>query len=112
MRLRIAGARVVDPANGVDGVADVFIADDRVQGVGTMPDGFEADLRISPGRGDILTDFDVEVQPTDPKVERGEHGGGYRVEMGTDVHAAIGDGGPTVRFKTFNGDIFIRRTKM
>lgn len=46
MRLRIAGARVVDPANGIDGVNDVFIADGRVQGVGSMPDGFEAERTI------------------------------------------------------------------
>lgn len=46
MRLRIDGARVVDPSNGIDAVRDVFIADGRVQGVGAMPDGFEAERRL------------------------------------------------------------------
>jgi dihydroorotase len=46
MRMRIDGARVVDPANGVDGVKDVFIADGRVQGIGRMPDGFEAERAL------------------------------------------------------------------
>lgn len=46
MRMRIDGARVVDPSNGIDAVKDVFIADGRVQGVGRMPDGFEAERTL------------------------------------------------------------------
>ena len=53
MRLAIEGARVVDPANGVDGVMDVFVADGRVQGVGAKPDGFEAD-RVLDASGLVL----------------------------------------------------------
>jgi dihydroorotase len=43
MRMRISGARVVDPANGVDKITDVYIADGCVQSVAKAPDGFEAD---------------------------------------------------------------------
>jgi dihydroorotase len=46
MRIRISGARVVDPANRIDTSADVYIADGRVQGIGKAPDGFEAERAL------------------------------------------------------------------
>ena len=41
-RIRISGGRVVDPANKVDAVLDVHIADGKIAAVGAPPDGFEA----------------------------------------------------------------------
>ena len=74
----------------------------------TLPAGTDADLRISTNRGEILTDFDVEVQPGQTSVERDDNGGRFRVTLNQDVHATVGDGGPEYRFRTFNGDIVIR----
>ena len=53
MRMRIGGARVVDPANGVNAIADVYIADGRVQSVGRAPDGFNAERELD-ASGQIL----------------------------------------------------------
>lgn len=77
----------------------------------TFPPGLKADLRIEPGRGDILTDFDFELLPAAPQVERSESGGAFRVDVGQDVRAKVGGGGPTFRFKTFNGTIYIRKSR-
>jgi hypothetical protein len=77
----------------------------------SFPPGFKADLRIEPGRGDILTDFDFELVPTTPKVERNEGEGGVRIDVGQDVRAKIGGGGPVIQLKTFNGRIFIRKSR-
>ncbi|MCZ8101750.1 MAG: dihydroorotase, partial [Burkholderiales bacterium] len=46
MRLRITGARVVDPASGLDATTDLYLADGRVAAVGARPDGFEADRTL------------------------------------------------------------------
>jgi dihydroorotase len=46
MRLWIRNGRVIDPANQVDGVQDLWIADGRVAAVGTAPAGFEAERSI------------------------------------------------------------------
>lgn len=46
MRLHIANGRLIDPANGVDGEHDLYIAAGRVVAVGTAPDGFQADRHI------------------------------------------------------------------
>ena len=77
----------------------------------SFPASLKAELRIEPGRGDILTDFDFELVPTAPKVERSEGKRGSRIEVGQDVRAKIGGGGPTFHFKTFNGGIYIRKSR-
>ncbi len=46
MRLRITGARVVDPASGRDATTDLYLADGRVASLDARPDGFEADRTI------------------------------------------------------------------
>lgn len=46
MRIHIKGGRLIDPANGIDGQHDLFIADGQVAAVGTAPDGFSADQVI------------------------------------------------------------------
>lgn len=75
----------------------------------TFPAGLKADLSVNPGRGDIYTDFDVQVEPREPVVDRSEGSGRYRVSVKSEVHAKIGGGGPQMRFKTYNGDVYIRR---
>jgi dihydroorotase len=46
MRLHITGARVIDPASGLDAITDLYLADGRMSAVGARPDGFEADRHI------------------------------------------------------------------
>jgi dihydroorotase len=60
MRIVITGGRVVDPASGVDRVADVSITDSRVTAIGERPAGFEPDrtldasgLIVAPGLVDL-----------------------------------------------------------
>jgi len=46
MRMRISSAHVVDPANDVNQVTDLFIADGRIVGLGKAPDGFEPERNL------------------------------------------------------------------
>lgn len=46
MRIRIAGGRVIDPANDVDGRQDLYIADGKIAALNRAPDGFTPDLVI------------------------------------------------------------------
>jgi DUF4097 and DUF4098 domain-containing protein YvlB len=75
----------------------------------TFPASLTAVLRINSGRGEVLTDFDVEVQPQPPVVERGGEGGRYQVRLERETRAVIGRGGPDIYFKTFNGNITVRK---
>lgn len=46
MRIHIRNGRVVDPANGIDRPADVFVANGRIAAIGKAPAGFEAEATI------------------------------------------------------------------
>lgn len=46
MRIAIRGGRFVDPANGIDAVTDLFIAEQRVAYLSRAPDGFHPDREI------------------------------------------------------------------
>jgi dihydroorotase len=60
MKLHIKNGRLVDPANGIDAVKDLFIADGLVAAIGSAPAGFAADsvidatgLVVAPGLVDL-----------------------------------------------------------
>ena len=46
MRIQISGARLIDPANQLDQVADIFIQSGKVVAIGPMPRDFVADQMI------------------------------------------------------------------
>lgn len=46
MRIYIENGHVIDPANELDGVQDLYCAEGRIVALGTAPDGFQTDLRI------------------------------------------------------------------
>lgn len=47
MRTAIHGARVIDPASGLDQIIDLFLADGRIAAMGQAPAGFQADRSIA-----------------------------------------------------------------
>jgi DUF4097 and DUF4098 domain-containing protein YvlB len=78
----------------------------------TFPADLKANLSLKSDRGEILTDFDVQMQtaPVAPTVEDGRHNGGkYRVRIDKTVHGTINGGGPEYQFTNFNGSIYIRK---
>lgn len=50
IRLHIKNGRVIDPANSVDQITDLFIADGRIVALGKAPEGFQADRVIDASR--------------------------------------------------------------
>jgi dihydroorotase len=46
MKLQIRGGRVIDPANGIDEVTDVFVAYGRITALGEAPEGYTPDWVI------------------------------------------------------------------
>ncbi len=45
-RFSLIGGRLIDPANGIDGITDLHIADGRIAAVGAPPPGFRAEARL------------------------------------------------------------------
>jgi DUF4097 and DUF4098 domain-containing protein YvlB len=80
----------------------------------TLPASTKADLAISNAmNGDVFTDFDLQAQTEKkPVVEDSRSKNGrYQVTFDRGVKAKINGGGPEIRFKTFNGSIYIRKAK-
>jgi len=77
----------------------------------TLPPGINADVRMSSDNGEIYSDFDIKLQPRASQAQPEHSGGKFKVTIGKEMYGAIGSGGPDVLFKTFNGDIYIRKGK-
>ena len=78
----------------------------------TFPADLKANLSLKSDRGEIFSDFDVQVQASAPQqtVEDGRKDGGkYVVKIDKAVHGTIGGGGPEMQFTNFNGSIYIRK---
>lgn len=86
MKLHIKNGRVVDPANGIDKVTDLFIAHGKVAGLGSAPSGFAADsiidasgLVVAPG----LVDLSARLR---------EPGYEYKATLESEMQAAVQGG--------------------
>ena len=78
----------------------------------TFPADLKANLSLKSDRGEIFSDFDVQVQASAPQqiVEDGRgRDGKYLVKIDKAVHATINGGGPELQFTNFNGGIYIRK---
>ena len=71
----------------------------------TLPSNVKTELHVDSGRGEINSDFELDIKPAKPLIERNEHRGGVSVKMEDVVVATVNGGGPVIRIKTFNGDI-------
>src|SRR5262249_31493328 len=78
----------------------------------TFPADLKANVTLSTNHGEVYTDFDVQLQKGDPQpiVEdsRGR-GGKYRVRIDKSIRGTINGGGQEIKFKNFNGNIYIRK---
>ncbi len=78
----------------------------------TFPGDVKATAVMKTENGEIFSDFDVKLDYSaqKPTVEGATgKGGKYKVKMDKSVRGAINGGGPEMQFKTFNGNIYIRK---
>lgn len=114
--LQVRGSVVANTTNGEVVVELLEVTRDKPMSLTTwngtvdlsVPADFSADLRMSAGRGDIYSDFDVEIDPTPVEVKRDDNRG-YRVRLEREVKAKVGGGGAEVHLKTSNGKVYLRR---
>jgi len=79
----------------------------------TLPARIKAKVKMKSERGDVYSDFDIQIDKTPKKVEEDERkeGGKFRISFEKYIHGTINGGGPEYTFKNFNGDIYIRKGK-
>ena len=97
----------------------------------TLPPALKANLKLRSDRGDVYTDFDVQVQqrstvagpraprpplvppvpPGPPQAPSRGRTRGTRVEIDNAIYGSVNGGGPEFELRTFNGNIFLRKGK-
>ena len=90
MNLHIKNGRLIDPANGIDSVTDLFIADGKVAAIGNAPDGFAADSTID------ATGLVVAPGLVDLSARLREPGYEYKATLESEMQAAIQGGVTTL----------------
>lgn len=77
----------------------------------TFPASVKANSKLKSDRGEIYSDFDIDVDKNQPKVSRTSQSGMYQVKIEDWVYGKINGGGPEVMMKNMNGNIYIRKAK-
>lgn len=112
----IAGSVIAETINGIieisfssidgsDAMSLSSLNGDLILG---LPGNAGAQLHLDSAEGEIYSDFEVEVQVSEPIIERREDRGGVEVRIESVIVANINGGGPVIKLKTLNGDINIR----
>jgi DUF4097 and DUF4098 domain-containing protein YvlB len=77
----------------------------------TFPATAKSNLKLKSDRGEIYTDFNIEIDKGEPKVDKTSHSGMYRVKLEDWIIGKINGGGAEVLMKNMNGNIYIRKAK-
>ena len=77
----------------------------------TFPNSAKANLKMKTDRGDIFSDFDIDIDKAQPKASRSSQSGMYRVTIEDWVYGKINGGGPEVMMKSMQGSIYVRKAK-
>ena len=80
----------------------------------TLPSETKGSLSMKADMGgEIYTDFDLALTPqtAKPEVAQRDKKGRYRVTIDRSMHGTVNGGGPEFTFKTFQGDIYLRKKK-
>ncbi len=78
----------------------------------SFPPDLKAAVSMKSDQGEIYSDFDIRLDQAagKPEVEGAPgKGGKYKIKFDRTTRGTINGGGPEMQFKTFNGDIFIRK---
>lgn len=114
----IRGSVIAESVNEAINVSFASIDSDSAMSLETLngditlglPSQAGAQLHIDSSRGEILSDFEVDVQPSEPIVERRNNRGGVEVRVESVIIADVNGGGPVIKLKSLNGDILIRES--
>lgn len=79
----------------------------------SFPPGVKANVVMKTDQGEIYSDFEVQLDlsAAKPAIEGTQgKGGKYKIKIDRAMRGSIGGGGPEMQFKTFNGNIYIRKS--
>ena len=77
----------------------------------TLPATAKFDVKLKSDRGEIYSDFDVDVNKTAPQPVRTNKEGMYKVSLEDWVRGKVNGGGSEIMMKNMNGNIYVRKAK-
>jgi Putative adhesin len=77
----------------------------------SFPATAKSNLKLKSERGEIFTDFDIDIDKTQPKTETKKEAGMYQLKLDDWIIGKINGGGPEVLMKNMNGNIYVRKSK-
>lgn len=77
----------------------------------TLPATAKFDVKLKSDRGDIYSDFDVDVDKSVPQATRSAKDGMYKVSIEDWVKGKVNGGGSEIMMKNMNGNIYVRKAK-
>lgn len=77
----------------------------------TLPASTKANLKMKSDRGDVYSDFDIDVDKSQPQRSKSNQAGLYKISVDDWVYGKINGGGPEVMMQNMNGNIYIRKAK-
>lgn len=114
---KISGSVIAESVNDTIDIGFTSIDADQASSLESMngdlvlglPDGVGVTTQLDTSRGEIYSDFEVEVKPSERVVERDDDDDGVSIYIESVIIADINGGGPTIRLKSLHGDINIRK---
>ena len=115
----VSGSAVAHSLNGGVTANFVQVAPDKAMSFDslngdinvTLPGSTRARLKMKTDNGELYTDFDVRLESSAQKpVEENDHGR-HRIKQDHTTYGTINGGGPEMSFTSFNGNIYIRKSK-
>lgn len=77
----------------------------------TFPASTKANFKVKSDQGEVYSDFDMDIDKSQPKRDKSSQSGLYKISMDEWVYGKINGGGPEVMMKNMNGNIYIRKAK-
>ena len=111
----ISGSIIAESVNDAIDLTFVAIDDVNASSLETvngqltvrLPANAGAQIHLDTSQGEIISDFEVDVQPSTPTVTRNDDNDGSEVRIESVIIANINGGGPIIRMNSLNGDIHI-----
>ena len=79
----------------------------------TLPATTKANLKLRTDNGSAFTDFDLHTLPapsSEVVEDTRQSGGRYRLNVNKVIYGTVNGGGPDIEVRTFNGNIYVRKS--
>lgn len=114
----VAGSAVANTVNGIikanfKSVTDSPMAFTTLNGNVdiTFPATVKMNAKVKSDRGEVYSDFDMDIDKSVPKGVRSSQNGMYKVSIDEWIQGKVNGGGSEVMMKNMHGNIYIRKAK-